>query len=152
MDLDFPRQFPVDPKLREIVLQQINLDADFLASHNVMDYSLLVGVSNEIQGMEPPKRKKKHKKRKKDRQEEGEETVENEEARQPEADEVWKLGLTSRPNEDDAEGQREHFMIGIIDILQDYNTFKKSAHAIKVLRFCTSVREDPLSDPLTILN
>jgi hypothetical protein len=138
MDLDQPRTFPIAVEMRAQVIAQINLDASLLAKHNVMDYSLLVGVV--VKDVDPTendgKKKKKSKKRKKSKESVDEEL--GKEQVNPNSDlifsSVWQNGLPS------ASFPAEHYMFGIIDILQDYNTFKKSAHIFKVIVYRTSVR------------
>lgn len=132
MDLDETRTFPIESSIRDQVLHQLNLDADFLAKHNIMDYSLLVGLvvksdakTEEIEEKDKKKRKKKHKKDKETQKSENK-TVDLES--------VWRSGIPS------ATVPSEHYMVGIIDILQDYNTFKKSAHLLKLIVYRTSVR------------
>jgi hypothetical protein len=126
MDLDEPRTFPLNAHVRAQVLEQINRDADLLAKHNVMDYSLLVGlvIKDAIPSTEsqPSKKKKKRKNQVDQEAEVGNFYFES----------LWQTGIpsASQPN--------EHYMFGIIDILQDYNTFKKSAHLLKVIVYRTS--------------
>lgn len=135
MDLDDPRTFPIESGIRQELLQQLNLDADLLEKHNIMDYSLLVGlVLKENQAAEMVVEKeegdKKKKKSKKKRDKKKRET----ENKAVTLDSIWRTGLPS------ASDPNEHYMVGIIDILQDYNTFKKSAHLLKVIIWRHSVR------------
>lgn len=134
MDLDETRTFPIETGIRGELLQQLDLDADLLAKHNIMDYSLLVGLVlkqdpevEEEADDDKKKRKKKHKKKEKKR-----------EVETPSVDlaSIWRTGVPS------GSLPKEHYMVGIIDILQDYNTFKKSAHLLKVIVFRDSVRID----------
>lgn len=144
MDLDETRTFPIEASIREQVIEQINADSDLLARHNVMDYSLLVGVVlkdeaeaivTEVEESGDEKKKKKKKSKKKKKEDAGEETKEKTEtlSSQPGLEKIWQIGLPSASN------PNEHYMIGIIDILQDYNAFKKTAHFLKVLIYHTSV-------------
>ncbi|KAI9291948.1 SAICAR synthase-like protein, partial [Neoconidiobolus thromboides FSU 785] len=44
------RQLELGPQKRHILFQQLCSDADFLARHNIMDYSLLIGIHNLERG------------------------------------------------------------------------------------------------------
>lgn len=135
MDLDETRTFPIESGIRDELLQQLNLDADILAKHNIMDYSLLIGLvikdapdaTHEVANDDDGKKKKKSKKKKDKKKRESE-------TKSISLDSIWRTGLPS------ASAPNEHYMVGIIDILQDYNTFKKSAHLLKVIIFRNSVR------------
>jgi hypothetical protein len=131
MDLDLDRKFDLGEK-EESVLKQIDADAKFLASLHVMDYrcddsslpasdlshnilthgprvrSFLIGVS-------PLPRKTKPKKNK---LRELNETTQFK----------WDKGIVSGDKSD-------VFFVGIIDILQDYNSKKKAAHFFKSIAF-----------------
>lgn len=131
MDLDEPRTFPIDSDMRSKVLEQLNLDADFLERHNIMDYSLLVGLvlkgEQTVDG--PSTTPKKSKKKKKHR-----EAADVLKTNEIDFETVWQTGLPS------ASAPNEHYMFGIIDILQDYNAGKAMTHALKVVVYRTSVR------------
>ena len=130
MDLDEPRTFPIASDMRSKVLEQLKLDADFLERHNIMDYSLLVGLV--LKGDHAPEdnstptkkcKKKKHR-----------EVVDVLETKETDLETVWQTGIPSASSPD------EHYMFGIIDILQDYNSGKAITHALKVAIYRTSVR------------
>ena len=148
MDLDEIRTFPIHASIREEVLEQIRHDADLLAKHNIMDYSLLVGVVHrDDEGAESAATGKKKKKRRNKhmRHEEEEEELGRPRLTQADFSQVWKTGLPSTGV------LNEHYLFGIIDILQNYNTFKKAAHALKVVVFRTSVRSlFPLCSPTSL--
>lgn len=146
MDLDETRTFPIGETIREEVLEQIRHDSDLLAKHNIMDYSMLVGVvSLTMDDTESKPKSKKNRRRKESRQVE-EEEGHNARRKTPEFSEVWKTGLPSTAV------SNEWYLFGIIDILQDYNSFKKAAHALKVVAYRTSVHLKFTSLPLLQLS
>lgn len=144
MDLDYPRTFEIDTDLREQLLEQIRHDADFLARYNIMDYSLLVGVVKTGDGdtSASSKKKKKSKKHKSRSEEEITEVISPQPEKVPALEEIWRSSIQSR-----SEPSQERFVFGIIDILQEYNTFKKAAHVLKVILFRTIVRPYAKSSP-----
>jgi len=105
------RTFVIDAKLSRQFHHQLGLDSTFLASANLMDYSLLLGVASggplgasddkaslaSSSALAPP----------------------------PYGHQALPTGLL--PSVKDP----EVYVVGIIDYLQDYNAKKKAAHAMK---------------------
>ena len=117
------REIRVSENFRVLLVEQVRRDVEFLTKHKIMDYSFLVGI---------------------------EETEEK-----PDAEFAEQLEVLSKPLLKDKDGfesvnvfrqdeggllgqsyekQRvitERYFVGIIDILQPYNFFKKTAHQYK---------------------
>lgn len=122
-DLDIKRKFHLpDPEVAERFLEQLQADSQFLAQHNVMDYSLLVGVHYDNDEGKEKTRKK---------------LVEW--TRYYAEDSTFKSLFQSDGsgmagwNEDTK--TREVYFIGIIDILQKYTPKKKIEHFFKSIPY-----------------
>lgn len=118
-DLDIKRKFYFDHDIANLFLDQLKYDSEFLAEHNVMDYSLLVGIVNEdsLKGTKklekenyPPDNSKK--------------TI-------FQADEFGLLTWNPELK------RKEIYYFGIIDILQIYSSKKKLEHLFKSVAFKT---------------
>jgi len=164
LDLDLTRQFAVGAKTKKKLMKQIKNDAEFLAKHNIMDYSLLIGIYRRKQKIKK-KRKSPQKKQSNDRKTE---TVDTKSAV---VDGTENLQKTKEKHISCSENQREllttvqtvprkeqlaeeeenkttqllsgvwsvdhteFYQLGIIDILQPYNSTKKAANFFKSLRW-----------------
>ncbi len=87
--------------MHDYFFEQVGKDSEFLESHNIMDYSLLVGISRDQRGTIPNQTPLKSKS-------------------------LFRLvegGTPSRTG--------EVYYFGIIDILQQYNLRKKLEHSLK---------------------
>lgn len=122
-DLDIKRKFHLpDAAVEERFLEQLQADSQFLAQHNVMDYSLLVGIHyDNDEGKEKTRRKL------------------IEWTRYYSEDSSFKSLFQS-----DGSGMagwnaetktREVYFIGIIDILQKYTPKKKIEHFLKSIPY-----------------
>lgn len=47
LDKDLRRKIKIGPKLKSELIEQLKIDAQFLCSQRLMDYSLLLGIVNE---------------------------------------------------------------------------------------------------------
>ena len=102
-DKNLVRNFRLSVSSRNEILSQLRSDFEFLCKHNMMDYSLLVGVAKASP--------KKDNSRLKD-----------------DLDEFNKLAQVLL-----SENGEEEFYVGIIDTLSSYNLKKKIAHLFKSL-------------------
>ncbi|XP_049850670.1 uncharacterized protein LOC126323721 [Schistocerca gregaria] len=118
-DLDIRRKFYFEEGMRKTFLKQLQLDATFLAEHNVMDYSLLVGIYYDSTGKESAF--KSHKGRFRNR------------------DEGFRSKFQEEyggiPGVNPETGEKEIYYCGIIDILQRYNGRKKLEHFFKSIPY-----------------
>lgn len=147
-DLDIKRKIYLPDQLYKTFMDQLKQDAAFLAEHNVMDYSLLVGMSDDEEAKalaaaagvggpdgasssstsssvpSSPAAAVKSK---------------NDARRRNMVDSSYKNAFqqyqhgTSSLSADS--GDREIAYFGIIDVLQQYNTKKKLEHLIKSVRY-----------------
>lgn len=113
MDADLSRKFAIPSSRLSSFVKTLHEDAQFLATHNIMDHSLIVGIFKRADA--PASKKKKQKSKRKER-------VDAEEANS-----VGRRGMTLFHSNNG----EEVFAVGIIDILQDYNMKKKMAHLLK---------------------
>lgn len=113
-DLDIKRKLYMRSDLKEKFLEQLEKDAQFLAQHNIMDYSLLVGIAYNNDGSD----------------------LEIKNTRDD-------VSYRSIFQEDDGgmlaynhqEKREEIIFCGIIDILQQYNGRKKLEHLFKSMAY-----------------
>lgn len=112
-DLDIKRKLYLPPNIKKEFIEQLERDSKFLASHNVMDYSLLLGISYNEDDSDILVSKNK------------------------------KDDFYSAFHESDGgtigynhELQRQEiYFFGIIDILQRYNGRKKLEHLFKSMAY-----------------
>jgi len=114
-DLDIKRRIWIPESLYKMLLLQLKSDAEFLAKHKVMDYSLLVGVHYETEENTAEIKVRV------EAQQKLPESARTNTFRQSlfQTTEGGILGWNSD------EHRKEYYYIGIIDILQRYNTRKK---------------------------
>lgn len=141
-DLDINRPILVGPKRRQLLIDQLKKDCDFLKRSSIMDYSLLVGIhvipkgavaaavasaynpstlGTNLQDESPQGVQSAH--------DVGGDDGVFTDGRAFTADQG---GLLSS---DDVNGRREIYYIGIIDILQEYTLWKRSETLVQGLRF-----------------
>jgi 1-phosphatidylinositol-4-phosphate 5-kinase len=115
-DLDIKRKIYLPDNIFEPFLDQLKRDAQFLAEHNVMDYSLLVGMSKDGSPPEMPTKRKPNM---------VDSSFQN----------IFQQYMhgTSSLNADNGDPETAYF--GIIDVLQQYNTRKKLEHLLKSVRY-----------------
>eukprot|EP01122_Echinamoeba_exundans_P011050 TRINITY_DN4269_c0_g3_i1.p1 TRINITY_DN4269_c0_g3~~TRINITY_DN4269_c0_g3_i1.p1 ORF type:complete len:795 (+),score=203.61 TRINITY_DN4269_c0_g3_i1:107-2491(+) len=118
-DLDIKRKIYLPDNVFEPFLDQLKRDAQFLAEHNVMDYSLLVGMSKDGTEAESSSSSSKRKPNMVDS------SFQN----------IFQQYMhgTSSLNADSGDPEIAYF--GIIDVLQQYNTRKKLEHLLKSVRY-----------------
>ncbi|XP_069762443.1 phosphatidylinositol 5-phosphate 4-kinase type-2 gamma-like isoform X2 [Narcine bancroftii] len=136
-DMDFLNQNQkvyVDSEEKKSFMEKLRKDVEFLAHLKIMDYSLLLGI-HEVQRQE----------------EEGDISVatseedNNPQGHSPEVlvtSRVWgsvfgegpSLGDVYAIRSSDYAPQREVYFMGLIDILTQYDTKKKAAHAAKTVK------------------
>lgn len=114
-DLDIRRKIYLPDEIYKPFMIQLKLDAEFLAQHNVMDYSLLVGMSED--GSEDAGSKRKPNM--------VDSSFQN----------IFQQYLHGTSSLSADSGDREIAYFGIIDVLQQYNTKKKLEHLIKSVRY-----------------
>eukprot|EP00796_Vickermania_ingenoplastis_P005605 gene5605-4027_t len=114
-DNDLPEQLLIcGPKQRAVLLRQLRLDLQFLEALSIVDYSMMIGVRSRVLSRDKC------------------ESLLANAARSPEREEDVSClhrcdgGLLSLPirNEDDT-AREEVYYLGVIDVLQEYNSSKK---------------------------
>uniref|UniRef100_A0A7S1U3Z0 PIPK domain-containing protein n=1 Tax=Phaeomonas parva TaxID=124430 RepID=A0A7S1U3Z0_9STRA len=132
--------------MRETFIEQVERDSQFLARHNIMDYSLLVGVHNlrEGGGRESGKRHASVVLTEQEQQRLGRSVDsmdslgdgQNAEGQHLGPQDVWSQdsgGFQGRAP--DGTMQDDIFYMGIIDILQQYNTKKWAENLLKGFKY-----------------
>lgn len=122
-DLDIKRKFHLpDPDVEQRFLEQLQADSQFLAQHNVMDYSLLVGVHYDNDDGKEKTRKK---------------LVEwtRYYAEDSSFKSLFQVDGSGMAGWNVDTKTREVYFIGIIDILQKYTPKKKIEHFFKSIPY-----------------
>lgn len=101
----------VDPAVKTRLVREIRRDAAFLARHNIIDYSLLVGVIDKSKS--------------KPRQYTVYRPIDVDEYLEPKFDSPKQQAYI------EGNGNGLHYYIGIIDTLTVFNSFKKSEYVVK---------------------
>jgi 1-phosphatidylinositol-4-phosphate 5-kinase len=122
-DLDIKRKlYMADDGLKKLYLDQLYLDSQFLAQHNVMDYSLLVGIHyDDEEGRLATQKKQAEWSR-----------LYTEDASYRSIFQTDGNGIAGWNTE---ANRREVYFIGIIDILQKYTPKKKIEHFLKSIPY-----------------
>lgn len=113
-DLDIKRKFYMKSDIKQKFLEQLEKDAQFLAQHNIMDYSLLVGISYNKDGSNLEIKKTRD---------------DNSVISIFQEADGGILGYNHQ------EKREEVIFCGIIDILQQYNGRKKLEHLFKSMAY-----------------
>lgn len=120
-DNDLPEQLLIcGPQQRAALLQQLRLDLSFLESLSIVDYSMMIGVRSRVLLKD----------------EEGSLKA-TDSVKPDEASCLYRCdgGLLSLPivNEDNDSTREEVYYLGVIDVLQEYNSTKKLENFAKGL-------------------
>eukprot|EP00930_Biecheleria_cincta_P104633 TRINITY_DN96_c0_g1_i1.p1 TRINITY_DN96_c0_g1~~TRINITY_DN96_c0_g1_i1.p1 ORF type:complete len:831 (+),score=148.52 TRINITY_DN96_c0_g1_i1:79-2571(+) len=121
-DVDFQQageQIRVGEERREKLLAQIKRDSEFLASNNIIDYSLLLGIHEREDGAPT---------------ESANSQMTSYQARSHDASEAAAQQRRTRQGEWSSDDRTVYFM-GIIDILTPYDGLKKIEHTVKAVRY-----------------
>jgi len=102
---------PMDPQNVAATLQQLEDDTKLLKDHNIMDYSLLLGLNQE-------------------------ESINGLKSISSEIDDLLDISDSNIRGPPLPVQNTPSFIIGIIDILQSYNFSKKGEHFLKVYGRC----------------
>jgi len=113
-DNDFQKTITVGPDAADRILAQINVDTQLLAKHNIMDYSLLLGIQDPLRRRDSLKNSTAI----------SMDTL-------PTNIIVQLDAINERSIVPSVQGQR-YYVLGIIDTLQDYNFSKKVERFLKV--------------------
>ena len=121
-DLDIKRKIYLDEDIKKLYLDQLYMDSQFLAQHNVMDYSLLVGIHYDTKEGRAARDKKAAEWSK----------LYTEDASYRSLFQTDDFGIAGwNPDEQ----RREVYFIGIIDILQKYTSKKRFEHLLKSIPY-----------------
>lgn len=115
-DVDFQQaheQIRVGEERREKLLAQIKRDSEFLASNNIIDYSLLLGIHEREEG-----------------------TATESSSSQMMAMVGGQAAAQQRTSQGEwSSDRRTVYFMGIIDILTPYDGFKRMEHTVKAVRY-----------------
>lgn len=114
-DLDIKRKIYLPDDLYQPFIAQLKRDAEFLSQHNVMDYSLLVGMADDGSEDKTSKRKPNM----------VDSSFQN----------IFQQYMHGTGSLNADSGEKEIAYFGIIDVLQQYNTRKKLEHLLKSVRY-----------------
>ena len=120
-DNDFKRSINVGPRAKAVLLQQVECDTRWMESHNICDYSLLVGFHSREYFGEDDEPFDKY-------------VIKNFQNQKPNQSSIFRQfngGMLSLDC-------REIYFIGIIDILTEFNFKKKSEKIVKSLYYDAS--------------
>ena len=107
-DLDIDRPMRIGSARRELLLGQMRRDCDFLRKASIMDYSFLIGIHRCDGGVPPPARRIA-----------------------PEDETCFTADQGGMMSAGGLTGEHEVYYVGIIDILQEYNLWKRSETAVR---------------------
>jgi 1-phosphatidylinositol-4-phosphate 5-kinase len=122
-DLDIKRKLHLPPNLKGRFLDQLRRDSAFLAEHNVMDYSLLVGVYYETEENKESDNKARV------------DFAQNNPGDLSGCRTIFQAIEGGMEGFNPAENRKELYFTGIIDILQRYKLRKKLEHLFKSIPF-----------------
>eukprot|EP00010_Vexillifera_abyssalis_P007388 CAMPEP_0201548788 /NCGR_PEP_ID=MMETSP0173_2-20130828/5299_1 /ASSEMBLY_ACC=CAM_ASM_000268 /TAXON_ID=218659 /ORGANISM="Vexillifera sp., Strain DIVA3 564/2" /LENGTH=360 /DNA_ID=CAMNT_0047958263 /DNA_START=293 /DNA_END=1372 /DNA_ORIENTATION=+ len=142
-DLDFKRRLLLGPARRHIFLTQLNKDSRWLADHNIMDYSVLLCISNPVKQQSAASSSG---------------VKSNTTALAKMAANVGRLSVFKSEygggfGSTDEQDRKYHevYYMGVIDILQSYNLRKKLETKFKGV-FASTPESISCVDPLTYFN
>jgi len=141
-DLDIQRKLYIPDKVATNLLKQFQSDANFLAQNRVMDYSLLVGIHYHTnENAQAIKSRKEN--------EEKRPPKERDNMFRPNSFQIAEGGIISH---NPLHNRNEYYYLGIIDILQVYNSKKRIEHFLK--SFDRNINNEELSvvDPVIYAN